>query len=175
MIFGNRDSTFGEGGPGAFAIEPCRGDETVDAPADHIFEQRSSFRNPAGRILEREAKEFAFSCGHEPGAKPVGLAVMSRLIAVEIAVQEDFDPTIRPGAQTRRERRPGDDRSAAPMVGNNQHREPISNERRKQTYEAIDLAFEARRHIMDRCEEKVLTASRHSRASAPSVSLLPVH
>ena len=103
MIFCNRDSTGGKRGAGAFAIEPCRGDETVDSPADHIFEQRPSFRDSAGRVFEREAKELAFSGSHEPGAKAVGFSTMSRLIAVEIAVKEDFASGVRPSAQTRRE------------------------------------------------------------------------
>ena len=151
MIFGNLDSTFGKGGAGPIAIEPGRSDETIDAPSDHIFEQRSTFGYPAGRILKRETQEFAFSGSHEAGAEAVGLLVVPRLIAMEIAVEEDFDSCIRPVAQARSERRTGNDRSAAPMIGNDQHREPISDERRKQIDELIDLALEARRNIVDRC------------------------
>jgi hypothetical protein len=151
MIFGNRDPALGERSAGTVAIEPCRGDETVDAPADHIFEQGPSLHYPARRILERKAKKFAFSSGHEPGTEAVELSMMSRLIAVEIAVKENFCSGSRPGPQTRRERRPRDDRRAAPMIGNDQHREPIADKRFKQINQLIDLALEARRDIMDRC------------------------
>lgn len=151
MILGNLDPTFGQGRAGAITIEPCRGNETIDAPADHVFEQRSTLGYPARRIPEREAQEFAFSSGHQPSAEAVGLLLMSGLIAMEIAVEEDLDSRIRPGAEACREGRTRDDRSVSPMVGNDQHREPITDEGCKEIDEMIDLAFEAGRDIMDRC------------------------
>jgi hypothetical protein len=64
-------------------------------------------------------------------------------------VKEDFNSSIRPAAQTCREGRTGHDRSIAPMVWDDQHRDPIADERCKQIDEAIDLALEARRDIMN--------------------------
>jgi hypothetical protein len=151
MILGNPDSTFPKRRAGPLAIEPRRSHETIDAPSDHIFEQRSAFGYPAGRILKREAQEFAFSGSHEAGTEAVGTFVMPGLIAMEIAVEKDFDSCIGPSAQACRERRTGDDRSAAPMIWNDQHSEPIADEGREQIDELIDLALEARRDIMDRC------------------------
>jgi hypothetical protein len=151
MILGNRDLAFGERSAGAFAVKPCGSNKAVDAPPDHIFDQRSSLGYPAGRILKREPEELAFSCSHEPGAQPVRLGLVTRLIAVKIAVKEDLDAGIGPGAKSRRERRTRDDRSPAPMVGYDQHREPIADERCKQIDELIDLALEARRDIVDGC------------------------
>ena len=151
MILGNRDFALGKRSARALAIKPCRGNETVDAPADHIFDQRSSLSYAAGRIFKREAEELAFSCSHQPCPEAVGLPLVSGLVAVKIAVEEDFNSGIGPGAKPRRERRTRDDRGGAPMVGHDQHREAIADERCKQIDELIDLALETRRDIMDRC------------------------
>lgn len=151
MILGNRDFALGESGSGAFAVEPRRGDKAVDAFADHIFDQRSSLFYAAGRVLKRESEKFAFSCSHEPGAKAVGLSLMPRLVAVEITVEKDFNSGVRPAAKALSEGRTGNDWSASPMIGHDQHREPITDERCKQIDELIDLALEPRRDIVDRC------------------------
>jgi hypothetical protein len=42
MVFGDCDAALGEGGERAFAIEPRRSDESVDTPADYVFDKRSA-------------------------------------------------------------------------------------------------------------------------------------
>jgi hypothetical protein len=53
------------------------------------------------------------------------------------------------------------------MVRNDQHRQPIADMGREQIEQAIDFAFEPRRHVVDRGEKEAPGAALHGGAFAP--------
>jgi hypothetical protein len=65
-------------------------------------------------------------------------------------VQEHFDAGIGPLSKAARKGRPRDDRGFVPMIGHHQHGKPLADARRQQIEKAVDLAFEARRNVVDR-------------------------
>ena len=75
------------------------------------------------------------------------------LVAMEEAVEEYLEAVLRPAAETSRERGPGNDGRVAPVVRDHQHGQPIAYMGPKQVDQPINLAFEARRDIVDRAKQ----------------------
>ena len=72
---------------------------------------------------------------------------------MEKAVEEKLEAGIRPRAQPAGEGRAGADRSLAPIVRHDEQGEPPADVRPEPRDQPVDLAFEARRDVVDRGEE----------------------
>ena len=134
----------------AVPVKPGRGDEAVDRPADDLFEKLLPFGDASGGLSARQAQELAFARGHELGAYPVCGAGMLGFVPMGEPMKEYLDALIGPAAQARGEGRAGDDRGIAPVVRNDQHRQALTDMWPQQIDQPVDLAFEARRHVVDR-------------------------
>jgi len=161
VVFGDRNPAIAKRLDGTFAVEPGRRDEAVDAPADDVFKQCTPFDDAGGSIFARQAEEFAFSRGHIFCAKSVRCGAMPRLVAMEIAVQENFRSRLGPAAKPFGEGGSGNDRSVAPMVGNDEHRHAVADVRPKEVEQPVDLTFEARRDVVDRRKQEAFGAYGH--------------
>src|SRR5690242_18080720 len=90
---------------------------------------------------------------------------MLSLVAVSEAVQQHLDALIGPAAQPSGERRARNDRRIPPVIGNHQHRQALADMWPEQIDQAVDLAFEARRNVVNRREQQALRGGGHMRLS----------
>jgi len=135
-------------------VKPCGGYETVDPPADHILEQSPPLGNPLASFLLSQAKELSLASRHAAGAQPIHCTFVPSFVAVEKAVQEDFNSTVCPAAKAGREWRTRNYRRLMPVVGHDQHRDPISHGSFKPLDKRIDLCLEAGRNVMNGREQE---------------------
>ena len=150
MIFGDRDCCGLQRFQRAAAVEPGRRNKTVDRPSGDVLNQGPPGRNPLGSFIVRQAQELAFARSHEARSKAIGLSIVPGKVAMIIAMQEDLDAGLCPATKARRERRTGNDRRIAPMVGNDQHCHSIADMFTKYIDKLVYFGFEARRNVMDR-------------------------
>lgn len=130
MILGDRDPGVFQCRERAIAVQPGRRDEAIDRPSDDIFQQRPASSDAPGCILARETEELALACGQEASSQAIAGSRMRRLVAMEIAVQENFRAPVRPPAQARCKGRARDDRRVPPVVRHHEHRHPAPDIRR---------------------------------------------
>ena len=158
MILGKRESGIGERRPRAIGIEPGGGDEARRRAPGDILDQCLATPHPPQRLGMGQAQEFAFAGGHVLRLEPGGGAGVPTVVAMRPAVDEHLDPLVRPAAQPPREG--GGDRRAAPVIGHDQHRQPPPDVRREMVEQAVDLALEAGRDVVDRGEQAFHRARR---------------
>ena len=104
--------------------------------------------DPRRGIASRQAQELALARSHETTAQAIFRPRVPGIVAMVESVQEYLDAILGPRAQAACKSRSRDDRSIAPMVGDDQHREPVTDMFAKLVHERIDLVFEARRNVM---------------------------
>ena len=137
----------------ARSVEPSGRNKAIHVASDDVREKLFASCDPLRSLIPREPEELAFTGGHQPGAKAVGWACVGRFVAVEIAMKEHLYAGIPPVPEARREGRPRNDRRIAPVIRHHEHRQSLAHVRPKQFEQAVDLAFETRRDIMDRDQE----------------------
>ena len=175
MVFRDGYVAFSERRERALTVEPGGRDKAVDGAADDVLEQQPAFDDSRARLVAREAQEFAFARRHEPRANPVGAPHVPSLIPMEEAVKEDFRPGFGPAAQARGEGRAGNNWRIAPMVRNDEHRHAIADMRAEHVEQPVDLAFEARRYVVDRRKQESGGGGGHWRAFALAVRGVLAH
>ena len=172
MVLGERHCAVFERFDRALAVEPGWSDETVDTPADHAFDEGSSIGDPMRRMVAGKTEELAFARCRIARPNPFAETMMLRFVAMKIAVEEDFQPFVRPSAEARREGRAGNDRRIAPMIGHDEQRQPRSDVSAEEVAQAIDFALESRRDVMDRRQEEAI--ARHSSECGAATTAAPV-
>lgn len=103
MVFRNRNRSVLERRKRTASVEPGRSDETIDGSTRYVLDERSTLRNSVGCIVLRQAQEFALARCHEPGPQAIFRCRMPSVVAMEKAMQENLDASLRPGTQTRGE------------------------------------------------------------------------
>jgi hypothetical protein len=149
VIFREINPRFAKRFERSVTIEPCGGYETVDPPADHILEQSPPLGNPPASFLLSQPKELSLASRHAAGAEPIHCTFVPSFVAVEKAVQENLNSAVCPAAKAGREWRPRNYRRLMPVVGHDQHSDPISHGSFKPLDKRIDLCLEAGRNVMD--------------------------
>lgn len=141
---------------GSLAVKPGGRDEPGDGCSRDVLDQRTAGADQLRRPSAREAEKFAFAGGHESGTQPIRGAGVLGGVAMKIAVDEHLDAGLGPAAQTRCKRGAGDNRRVSPVVRDDEHCQALADMGPKKLEEAVDLAFETRRDIVDRREQKAL-------------------
>ena len=136
-----------------------RGGEDVRRPNYFFSAFSSAFVSPFSSAFSAFLAAFFTECFAFFTACAVSFVAV--VVTVEMAVEENLDPALCPTAQSRGEWRTGNDRRVAPMVGDDQHRQSLADVRCEQAQKRVDLAFEARRHVVNRSEHKRLTRPGH--------------
>ena len=134
---------------GTGAVEPGRRDEARDRRADHVFDELAPIGDALRGFRAGESHKLAFIGGHEASLEAVRAADVAGIVAVEVAVEEHLDAPVGPAPEPGCKRRARHERSVAPMIGNDQHRQALADMRVEQLRQPVYFAFEARRNVVD--------------------------
>ncbi len=146
MVFSERKSLIRQRMLGGLRIQPGRRDKPGDRLADRVLDHLAPGGQSAIRLIARQLRKFAGARRHVLLHEPAHLGI----VAVAPAVKEYLDPRICPVPQF------GSIDGIAAQgrivfeVGHYQHCHAWrTKQAREAVVERIDLAFEARRHVMD--------------------------
>ncbi len=120
VILGDGQSGPAQGSTGTCAIKPGRRNETGCRTADHVFHQRLAVTHAGKRRGFVQSQEFAFSGSHMAGLEP-GRPLMNGPVLVKPAMDEHFDPGIRPFPEPRLKRPVFGQGMQSPMVRHHEH------------------------------------------------------
>ena len=151
MILRQREAGILQRRARALRIQPGRRDEAGGGAAGDVLDQRLAAAHADQRLGMAEAQKLAFARGHVLRLQRGGGAGMGAVVAVRPAVDEHLDALVRPATQARREG--WRDRRARPMVRHHQHREAPADMGGEMVEQAVDLALEAGRDVVDRGEQ----------------------
>jgi len=164
MIFGEGHGTLFESLDSSSPVQPGGSDEAIDIAAENAGDQAPARMDALDRRSAGQAKELAFAGSQETRPDLIRHACVACFVAVEMAVQKHLDALVGPAPKPTGEGRSGNDRRVAPMVRNDQHRQPLADVGGEQIEQPVDLGLEAGRDVVDRHKQGWWRASSHCAA-----------